>query len=91
MAKQTKTIKGRVIKAVASKFFVDTDNDVKVCFARKKLKFDGNIFVGDYVEIAKDRDVYVIESVEERKGQVHNKWKDLYKNYLEYWNSLYKA
>ena len=70
MAKQAKTIKGRVIKAVASKFFVDTDNDVKVCFARKKLKFDGNIFVGDYVEIAKDRDVYVIESVEERKNQL---------------------
>ena len=66
MAKQIKTQKGRVIKAVASKFFVDTENGVKVCFARKKLKFDGNIFVGDYVEIAKDRDVYVIETVEER-------------------------
>ena len=70
MAKQSKTQKGRVIKAVASKFFVDTGDDVKVCFARKKLKFDGNIFVGDYVEIAKDRDVFVIESVEERKNQL---------------------
>lgn len=70
MAKQTKTQRGRVIKAVASKFFVDTNDSVKVCFARKKLKFDGNIFVGDYVEIAKDRDAYVIEKVEERKNQL---------------------
>lgn len=70
MTKQTKTQRGRVIKAVASKFFVDTDDSVKVCFARKKLKFDGNIFVGDYVEIAKDRDTYVIEKVEERKNQL---------------------
>ena len=70
MAKQSKTQNGRVVKAVASKFFVDTGDDVKVCFARKKLKFDGNIFVGDYVEIAKDRDVFVIESVEERKNQL---------------------
>ena len=70
MAKQSKTEKGRVIKAVASKFFVDTNDSVKVCFARKKLKFDGNIFVGDYVEIAKDRDTYVIEKVEDRKNQL---------------------
>lgn len=70
MAKQSRTEKGRVIKAVASKFFVDVDGDVKVCFARKKLKFDGNIYVGDYVEIAKDRDAYVIEAVKERKNQL---------------------
>ena len=70
MAKQSKTENGRVMKAVASKFFVDTESGVKVCFARKKLKFDGNIFVGDYVEIARDRDVYVIEKVIERKNQL---------------------
>lgn len=70
MAKQTKTIEGRVVKAVASKFFVDTESGVKVCFARKKLKLDGNIYVGDYVEIAKDRDAYVIEKVFERKNQL---------------------
>ena len=44
-----KTYDGRVIKAVASKFFVDTDEGVKVCFARKRLKNDGLIYVGDYV------------------------------------------
>ncbi len=70
MAKQSKILKGRVIKAVASKFFVDTDDGVKVCFARKKLKLDGNIYVGDFVEIAKDRDSFVIEKVEERKNQL---------------------
>lgn len=62
-----KTYKGRVIKAVASKFFVDTDDGVKVCFARKRLKNDGLIYVGDYVEIAKDRDNFVIENVAPRK------------------------
>jgi ribosome biogenesis GTPase len=64
-----KTLSGRVVKAVASKFFVDTLGGVKVCFARKKLKQDGgDIYVGDYVEIAKDRDTFVIESVQPRKN-----------------------
>lgn len=58
-----KTSVGRVVKAVASKFWVDADGDVKVCFARKKLKADGYIFVGDRVEIAKDGDAFVIERV----------------------------
>ena len=63
-----KTYDGRVIKAVASKFFVDTKDGVKVCFARKRLKNDGIIFVGDYVTIAKDRDSFVIEDVKPRKN-----------------------
>lgn len=63
-----KTYQGRVIKAVASKFFVMTQDGVKTCFARKKLKLDGNIYVGDYVVIAKDRDSFVIEEVKERKN-----------------------
>ncbi len=62
--------KGRVIKAVSSKFFVDTEKGVKVCFARKKLKADGNIFVGDYVEIFKERDSFVIEEVLPRKNSL---------------------
>lgn len=65
-----KSIRGRVIKAVASKFYVDTENGVKVCFARKKLKSDGDIYVGDYVKIARDRDVYVIEETEPRKNSL---------------------
>lgn len=62
--------KGRVIKDVSSKFFVDTEKGVRVCFARKKLKADGNIFVGDYVEIFKERDSYVIEEVLPRKNKL---------------------
>ena len=58
-----KTISGRVIKAVASKFWVDTDDGVRVCFARKKLKADGAIYVGDRAEIVRDRDAWVIEKV----------------------------
>ena len=61
-----KTLSGRVIKAVASKFWVDTEEGVKVCFARKKLKADGDIYVGDRVTAAKDRDSFVIERVEPR-------------------------
>lgn len=65
-----KTYNGRVIKAVASKFFVDTCDGIKVCFARKKLKNDGLIYVGDYVTIVKDRDVFVIEEVNVRKNSL---------------------
>lgn len=65
-----KKFEGRVIKAVASKFFVQTADDVKPCFARKKLKNDGLIFVGDYVTISKDRDAFVIEEVKPRKNQL---------------------
>lgn len=65
-----KTYKGRVIKAVASKFFVDTSDGVKVCFARKRLKNDGLIYVGDFVTVAKDRDSFVIEEVAPRKNRL---------------------
>lgn len=64
----SRTFDGRVVKAVASKFFVDTADGVKVCFARKKLKADGIIFVGDYVCAEKDRDAYVIDKVYPRKN-----------------------
>lgn len=65
-----KTERGRVIKAVASKFFVDTGSCVRVCFARKKLKSEGNILVGDRVRLLKERDSYVIESVEPRRNSL---------------------
>lgn len=65
-----KSIEGRVIKAVASRFTVDTPQGVLGCFARKKLKADGNIFVGDYVTLSKERDAYVIEEVKPRKNQL---------------------
>ena len=62
-----KQLKGRVIKAVASKYFVDTQDGVKICFARKKIKNQVRIFVGDWVEISKDKDCFVIENVLKRK------------------------
>ncbi len=65
-----KLVDGRVIKAVASKFFVDTPEGVKVCFARKRLKSDGIIFVGDFVTVAKDRGDFVVEEVKPRKNQL---------------------
>lgn len=63
-----KTWSGRVVKAVASKFWVDTDGEVKVCFARKKLKAAGPIYVGDAVEVAKEGDSFVIERVNPRRN-----------------------
>ncbi|MBQ3754884.1 MAG: ribosome small subunit-dependent GTPase A, partial [Clostridia bacterium] len=65
-----KLVDGRVIKAVASKFFVDTPEGVKVCFARKRLKNDGIIFVGDFVTVEKGRGDFVIEEVKPRKNQL---------------------
>lgn len=53
---------------MASKFFVDTDDGVKLCFARKKLKSDGIIYVGDAVTVVKDRDAFVIEDISPRKN-----------------------
>lgn len=63
-----KSLSGRVVKGVASRFSVCTDEGVKNCLARGKLKADGLIYVGDYVEIVRDRDVWVIESVLPRKN-----------------------
>jgi len=65
-----KSLEGRVIKAVASKFFVETSNGVMACFARKKLKKDGNILVGDYVVINKYQDAYAIDEVKNRKNEL---------------------
>ena len=61
-------LKGRVVKGVASRFSVYTDEGFKTCLARGRLKSDGLIYVGDYVEIVRDRDVWVIESVAPRKN-----------------------
>ena len=59
---------GRVIKAVASRFTVDCGDEIRTCFARKKLKADGAIYVGDRVLTSKERDAFVIERVLPRSG-----------------------
>lgn len=66
-----KSIDGRVIKQISSVFFVETQNGVFKCFARKKIKKQldgGNILVGDYVEICSERNEYVIERLLPRKN-----------------------
>lgn len=62
------SLNGTVIKAVSSTFFVDTEKGVKRCFARKKLKLDGDIYVGDRVTIVPDYDSFVIEEVLKRRN-----------------------
>ena len=47
-------IEGVVIKGVASRFTTDTEEGIKECFARGKLKKDGDIRVGDRVLIQKE-------------------------------------
>ena len=60
-------IEGVVIKGVASRFTTDTEEGIKECFARGKLKKDGDIRVGDRVLIQKEGKDFVITKVLERK------------------------
>lgn len=65
------TIKGKVVKVIASRFFVTADNGkMYVCFARKKLKNFGIILTGDYVEIVKEAGEFVIEKVLPRRNSL---------------------
>ncbi len=63
-------IRGQVIKAVASKFTVITDDKTRyTCFLRGRVKRDIDIYVGDYVEIDGIRGATaIIEEVYPRKN-----------------------
>lgn len=61
-------IKGRVIKGVASNYVVDTEIGIVNCAARGRLKLQGEIYIGDLVEVAKERDDYVIIKVLPRRN-----------------------
>ncbi len=61
---------GKVVKAVASKFWVLAEGKTYPCFARKKLKFEGDIYVGDEVEISLIKAGGVIEKVFPRRNQL---------------------
>lgn len=63
-------IEGVVIKGVASRFTTDTEEGIKECFARGKLKKDGDIRVGDRVLIQKEGKDFVITKVLERKNRL---------------------
>ena len=72
-----KTLVGKVIKHVAARFVVLSDNKRYKCIARKKIRGTqyyqdavDEILVGDIVEFVKDRDVYIIEKVQKRKNQL---------------------
>ncbi|MDR2634376.1 MAG: ribosome small subunit-dependent GTPase A [Clostridiales bacterium] len=61
-------LRGKVVRAVASKFVVD-DGRTYLCAARKKLKRDGgDIYVGDDVEFSLESGGGVIESVLPRRN-----------------------
>ena len=48
-----KTIRlGQVIKGVGGNYNVLSDGEVIVCNGRGKLRLDGDIFIGDYVEFS---------------------------------------
>lgn len=64
--RRAKGIKGQVIKAVASVYSVKSDSQIFICSARKKVKNDIDIFVGDFVEVVDG----IIEKVYERKNQL---------------------
>ena len=42
--------KGQVIKGVGGSYNVLADGEVILCNGRGKLRLDGDIFIGDYVE-----------------------------------------
>ena len=61
---------GRIIKAVASRYTVATENGLRECYARKRVKGVLHILVGDRVELHRERDTYVIESVLPRTNKL---------------------
>lgn len=63
-------IKGRVVKGVASKYFVDIGDQTLECIARGRLRLDTDIFVGDFVELEKEGKAYAIKKVLPRKNSL---------------------
>lgn len=63
-------IKGRVIKCLSNKFTVDTDNEFITCSARKRIKKDSDILVGDFIELEFTGDEHVLNNVLPRKNSL---------------------
>lgn len=61
-------IKGKVIKSVGGKYWVDDGQKVHICFARGKLRITGNIYVGDWVMCEINEATNILESVLPRKN-----------------------
>lgn len=60
----------RVIKVETDRYTVDTDNGTVVCYARKKVKRNSDIVVGDFVELENSDGVYSVKRVLERKNSL---------------------
>lgn len=61
-------IKGLVTKGVTSRYIVETAEGSNNCYARGRLKKEGEIRVGDFVEVDKEGNDYVISKVLPRKN-----------------------
>lgn len=61
-------INGVVTKGVTSRYIVETEQGSINCFARGKLKKEGEIRVGDYCHVEKENNDYVIVKVLPRKN-----------------------
>lgn len=56
-------IKGRIVKAVGGKYYVNSNGEDYICLVRGVLKKNSEIMVGDFVEFVQENDVYIIEKV----------------------------
>lgn len=64
-------VKGRIVKGVAAQYTVLTDNGQAVgCSARGRLRANGALFIGDFVEISQKSGDYTIEKVLPRKNSL---------------------
>ena len=63
-------MKGRVVKILSREYSVNVDGTIYLCTARKKLKKDGEVYVGDFVEIENSAGAWAIERVCERKNRL---------------------
>lgn len=60
----------RVIKVETDRYTVETDNGTVVCYARKKVKRNSDIVVGDFVELENSDGVLTVKRVLERKNSL---------------------
>lgn len=64
-------LKGQIIKGVGGNYNVLADGKIVCCTGRGKLRLDGNIFIGDYVEITEyGNGKGAIEKVLPRKNKI---------------------
>ena len=60
----------RVIKVETDRYTVDTGSQTVVCYARKKVKRNSDIVVGDFVELENADGVLSVKRVLERKNSL---------------------